>query len=265
MTGPEPQVRSCAKPIVLTHSPRAHHAVVCLHGYTGYPGELALPAKRLYAAGFDVYAPRYPGHGTNGKDFLSSNGSQWLAEAERQYREVAPLYKEVSLVGHSMGGAIAVIIAQQYSVRRMVLYAPALVIPALPVGAVRLLSLFVKRKKQSWSRDPRYTFFDERDADDDEFLGAEYWSWNYPRQLLELERLRKTAADLLPSMQTDTLVFTGGEDQTVPQEAGILVVNKGIGKNNWIHLPKATHLIPYDRDAASREEAMDRTVSWFTG
>jgi hypothetical protein len=30
----------------------------------------------------------------------------------------------------------------------------------------------------------------------------------------------------------------------IPQEVGPLVLSTGKGKNNWIHLPLASHLIP---------------------
>lgn len=258
------EVRKCARPIALMHTPRAAKAVVGLHGYTGYPGELALPAQELYAAGFDVFIPRYPGHGTSGKDFLTTRRSDWIGEAEQVYRETAEIYDEVAIMGHSMGGAIAVILAARYGVKKMVLYAPALLLPTLPRALITCMSFFMKRKAQPWKRDPRYSFFDDRDAEDDAYLGSEYWSWIYPRQLRELAAIRDEAVQVLPTMETDSLVFTGGEDETVPQEVGIMVVQKGKGDNNWIHLPKATHLIPYDYDNNSRIEAMERTVAWLT-
>lgn len=257
-------VRKCARPITLIHTPKADKAVVCLHGFTGYPGEMALPAKELFAAGFDVFVPRYPGHGTNAKDFMSTRRDDWIGEAERVYRQSAENYTEVSLVGHSMGGAIAVILAERYGTKKMVLYAPALVLPTLPRCLITFMGYFMKRKAQPWQSDPRYTFFDERDADDDAYLGAQYWSWIYPRQLRELALIKDEAVKALASLETDTLVCTGGEDVTVPQDAGILVVQEGKGNNNWLHLPKATHLIPYDFDNSSRIEAMERTVVWLS-
>lgn len=258
------QVRKCAQPIALIHTPKASKAVVGLHGFTGYPGELALPAQELYAAGFDVFVPRYPGHGTSGKDFITTKGADWIGEAERVYGETAQAYDEVALMGHSMGGAIAVILAARHGVEKMVLYAPALLLPTLPRALVSFFSYFVKRKAQPWQRDTRYKFFDERDEDDDAYLGAEYWSWIFPRQLRELAAIRDEAERVLPAMESKTLVFTGGEDETVPQEVGIMVVQKGQGDNNWIHLPKGTHLIPYDYDNNARKEAMERTVAWLT-
>lgn len=257
-------IRKCAMPITLVHEPKSDRAVVCLHGYAGYPGELALPAKRLFSQGFDVFVPRYPGHGTNGDDFIKTGREEWIGEAEKTLVTALSAYGNVSLVGHSMGGAIAVILAQRHAVEKMVLYAPALSIPALPFNLVSLLSIFIKRRKQPWQPDARYRFFDERDESDDAYLGKEYWSWLYPRQLRQLGCIQREAISALTETTADILVMTGEKDAVVDKSAGSMVVELGGGKNNWVHLPEATHLIPYDIDDKTREEAMQRTISWLS-
>ncbi|MDD3942805.1 MAG: alpha/beta fold hydrolase [Sphaerochaetaceae bacterium] len=259
----EVPIRRCANPISLVHVPKSTRAVLCIHGYTGYPGELALPAKRLHEAGFDVFVPRLPGHGTNGEDFLRSTRESWLSCARNSYEDLAKRYDRVSLVGHSMGGAIAAILSATYDAGPCVLYAPALSIPALKPLALHVFGLFAKRKKVAWKSDPRYRFFDERDADDDAFLGSEYWSWLYIPQLKALLSIVKEAASSIGRTHNDILVITGGLDVTVGSDVGPMVVEQGKGKNNWIHLPDATHLIPYDIDDRSREDAMERTVAWM--
>lgn len=261
----EPPVRACARPITLIHQPKAGCAVLCIHGYAGYPGELALPARHLFEAGFDVVVPRLPGHGTSGVDFMRSRKDDWVGVAEETLIDLNGQYREVSLVGHSMGGAIAVLLASRHPVASVVLYAPALHIPALNHSLISLLSLFVRRKRVAWSADPRFTFFDERDADDDAYLGAEYWSWLYFTQLRDLSMISRKARKALSSISTDILVLTGELDTTVGTDVGPMVVELGGGRNNWVHLEKATHLIPYDIDEDTREEAMSRTVEWLCG
>ena len=76
--------------------------------------------------------------------------------------------------------------------------------------------------------------------------------------------LTPEAEQALAETTADILVLTGEYDTTVSQDVGILVIEKGLGNNNWVHMPKATHLIPYDIDTAIREEAMERTVSWLS-
>ncbi len=258
------EIRKCAQPIELVGKPRSKKAVVALHGYTGYPGELALPAKELHKAGYDLFVPRYPGHGTSGKDFLSTRGADWIGEGERAVKEALENYAEVSLIGHSMGGAIAVILAERFSVERLVLYAPALMLPVIPRFLLQVMAPFVRRKKVKWSQDERYQFFDERDEGDDAYLGSQYWSYLYPRQVLELVKIMEASQEALKRVTSDILVITGGLDEAVPQDVGPLVVRQGAGKNQWLHLPQATHLIPYDYDEKSRLEAMSQTVAWLT-
>ena len=257
------KIRTCAQPITLVHEPPCTGAVVCLHGYSGYPGELALVASALYDARFDVFVPRYPGHGTSGDDFIRTGRNDWIAEAERTVRDVSERYAQVSLVGHSMGGAIAVLLASTYAIKRVVLYAPALLVQGLSLPLVTLMGLFHTKKRRPWQPDERYRFYDVRDPDDDAYLGSEYWSWYHPRQLRHLELLRRAACTALGKTSADILVITGGEDATVPKEVGNMVLELGGGRNRWIHLDKATHMIPYDIDDQSRDEAMTKSVEWL--
>jgi carboxylesterase len=259
-------VRKCAQPISLIHEPQSHYAVIGFHGFSGYPGELALIAKLLYESGYDVYVPRYPGHGTDGEDFSNTNSQMWVEEALRSYELINGKYKSISVIGHSMGGLIALKVASLYKVKSIVLYAPALLMKKkIPVNTLSFLSLFSKRKSIAWKSDPRFPFFDERDDDDDAFLGKEYWSFLYYKQLIELEKLRKEVLQLLDTIDSPTLVFTGGEDLTVDKRVGELVTQSMKGRENrWIHLKNATHLIPYDKDETSREFAMSESIIFLT-
>ncbi|WP_320127951.1 alpha/beta fold hydrolase [uncultured Sphaerochaeta sp.] len=258
-------VRKCARPWKMVHKTKAAKAVLCCHGYTGYPGELVRPGRDLYEVGFDVYAVRYPGHGTTGEDFLKSKAEDWIGTAYDAYSQLKDMYGQVYLVGHSMGGAIATILADAFDAKRLALLAPALVIPSLPVLQVRFLRHFVKRMKKEWKRDPLYSFYYEGDEDDDAFLGSEYWSFTFPSGVWELERVRRQAVACIEHLKADTLSVSGGLDNAIPQEASLLVVQKPLGKNKHLHIPTATHLLPYDKDKAAQDEAMKAVVDWLVG
>ena len=47
-------------------------------------------------------------------------------------------------------------------------------------------SALFHKKKIGWQADKRYKFFDERDEDDDQYLGSEYWSILHTKQLYNL-------------------------------------------------------------------------------
>jgi alpha-beta hydrolase superfamily lysophospholipase len=88
--------------------PGAKEAVLLLHGFTGQPWELSDVGKLLAGSGFAVYAPRYPGHGTRRVDFLATRAEDWARRAIDAYLELRADYRTVHVLGHSMGGLIAI-------------------------------------------------------------------------------------------------------------------------------------------------------------
>jgi len=50
----------------------------------------------------------------------------------------------------------------------------------------------------------------------------------------------------------------------VDPSASLLVTSKPLGSNNHLHLPKAGHYLPYDKDKEAQDEAMAATVAWLT-
>lgn len=257
-------IRRCATPIQLLHTQKPRKAILAIHGYAGYPGEMALPARLLYEQGFDVFAIRLPGHGTFGKDFNTTRKEDWLGAAEKELLRLQELYEEVSLVGHSMGGTISIILCAKYQIATSVLYAPALTIPKLNHTLISCLAFFNVKLPSGWKADSRYQFFDERDSDDDAFLGKEYWSILYMKQLRQLSLLMKEANRVVGDTTTNFLVLTGKEDATISPLDGKKIVELGKGNNNWIHYEKGTHLIQYDIDDKTRNDAMTATVEWLS-
>lgn len=256
-------VRKCARAWKMVHQARPKKAVLLVHGFSGYPGELIRPGTDLYEAGFDCFAPRLPGHGTSGDDFLASKAPDWIGTIYDAYVNLSKSYEKIYLVGHSMGGAIATIISDAFDAERLALLAPALLVPAIPVCKLRLFRHFVKRQKVTWKSDPEYQFYYEGDENDDVFLGSEYWSFTFPPAVWELEKIRRQAVACLEHLVADTLIISGGLDKTVPQAASRLVIEKGHGKNKHLHIPAASHFMPYDKDLPAQDKAMESVVSWL--
>ncbi len=92
--------------------------VACLvvHGFTGSPYEMKPFADTLSAGGVYVEAPLLPGHGTSVEDMSRTSFSDWTAGAEAAYLSLAPRHRRVFLLGFSMGGLIAMMIAARHRV-----------------------------------------------------------------------------------------------------------------------------------------------------
>lgn len=87
--------------------------VVLCHGFTGSPSSLRPWAEHLAAEGFTVRVPRLPGHGTRWQDANATRWPDWYGELERTFDELAARCETVFCCGLSMGGALALRLAQR--------------------------------------------------------------------------------------------------------------------------------------------------------
>lgn len=90
--------------------------VGCLlvHGFMGTPFEMEPLAGPLAAAGCVVRNIRLPGHGVAFEDLRRTMFADWVASAEDQYRALEREADAVVPIGFSMGGTIALHLAQVF-------------------------------------------------------------------------------------------------------------------------------------------------------
>ncbi len=93
----------------------SEEAVLCIHGFPATPHSFAYTAEKLHAEGYDVYVPLLPGFGTSIDEFIETNFVQWYQWLSEYYKEICSQYKRVSIVGCSMGGALALKLAEEFS------------------------------------------------------------------------------------------------------------------------------------------------------
>jgi carboxylesterase len=99
--------------------PREHDGrrvgVLVLHGFTGSPASVRPWAAHLHEAGFAVSVPRLPGHGTRWQDLNRTTYADWYSEAETAFEKLTSECDEVVVAGLSMGGCLALDIAERRS------------------------------------------------------------------------------------------------------------------------------------------------------
>lgn len=259
----EDPIRLAATPWKMVHEEQSDIAILCCHGYTGYPGELCYVGLELYNAGFDVFTPRYMGHGGSRRDFLNTNSEDWLTIARESAKYLLEKYKKLYVVGHSMGGAISIIIAKEFNVDKLVSIAPATDI----IGFNKLLiygtNPFIEKLEKPWKSDSAFFGICERNVEDDEYLGHELWKYHFPKQLIELDKIRKLSLKCIKDLRADTLCLIGEDDTLIKLNAAKRLKNKPLGNNDGIIIKNAGHLLPYSKNVEAREECLKRTVEWF--
>ncbi len=245
----------------MVHETKPEKAVLLIHGYAGYPGELVRPARELYADGFDVFVPRLPGCGTSGNDFQRVRRLDWLKTAENALLDLKRKYSSVSVLGHSMGAAIAVMVASKISADKVVLAAPAVAWPGMKppkkLSVIYLFSLFKKRIPTPWHHQSEFVMYYENAPADDDYLGGEYWSWVYMRQLYELYKLMEEAGKVVGNLSMPLLTISAGKDQIVGSLSSDYIMSVAKGEKKHLHLPQCTHFFFYDPDKKGEEQAVE--------
>ena len=101
--------------------------VLFCHGFTGSPWSMLEWAKVTAAAGYRVSLPRLPGHGTSWQEMNTSGWRDWYACVDREFRELRDGCRQVFVTGLSMGGALALRLAEKHAddVAGLVLVNPA--------------------------------------------------------------------------------------------------------------------------------------------
>jgi carboxylesterase len=88
--------------------------VVLSHGFTGTPQSMRPWGEHLAAQGFAVRGPRLPGHGTHWRDMQATRWPDWYGELARAVDELAGRCRSVFVFGLSMGGTLALRLAEEY-------------------------------------------------------------------------------------------------------------------------------------------------------
>jgi carboxylesterase len=96
-----------------------------LHGFTSSPAvfRFLVPLLKNYDA---IISPVLPGHTGNLDDFQKVTVRDWLYAVEISYEKLQKEYKEVDVLGLSLGGLLACHLGQHYPIHHLYLLAPAL-------------------------------------------------------------------------------------------------------------------------------------------
>lgn len=124
-------VEEHAVPVVPGAEPFSHDGedvgVLLCHGFTGSPQSLRGWAEALAKQGYTVRLPLLPGHGTSWQEMNRTGWADWYGEVEAALLELSGQCRTVVVAGLSMGGALALRLAEQHGtkVAGLVLVNPA--------------------------------------------------------------------------------------------------------------------------------------------
>lgn len=86
--------------------------VLVIHGFGGSPVSVDPWAKAFHGEGFTVSVPRLPGHGSSWVELNKTSYHDWLTEVDVALTKLLEICDRVFVAGFSMGGALALRLAQ---------------------------------------------------------------------------------------------------------------------------------------------------------
>lgn len=235
-----------AEPYLLTGG---EHGVLLIHGFTGSPSEMRLMGEFLNAQGYTALAPRLCGHGSTPEDMAETGWKQWYSDAENGFHILSGICREISVVGLSMGGLLAIKLAFEYPVKRLALMSTPIYIadkrlPMLPV--YRLFRSYAdKRRRKLTGVDPSYSVCYDRTP---------------LKSVASLLELIRHVTALIPQVRTPVLIVQSHNDRTVrPKSAQYIYDLIGSQDKELLWLGRSGHIVTLD----SERDDVFHTVAEF--
>ncbi len=106
--------------------PGGSTAVLMIHGFTATPAQMRRLGGYLGEQGYTVRGMLLPGHGATVEDMLQSGWQQWLSAARTEALRLMQGHQKLVVLGLSMGGLLALLLAEELPVDGVVSLAAAI-------------------------------------------------------------------------------------------------------------------------------------------
>lgn len=212
-------------------------ALLLLHGFSSSPAVFRQLLPELIAPYDAVVCPVLPGHGLSLDAFAHAKGNDWLETASISFQALSDQYQQVDVMGLSLGGLLACLLAERFEIHHLYLLAPALSLN-LNVLLTLTLAKFMRALGFQYIRNKAGNLCSQ------EFTEISY------RQLpvdtiIEILTLIKSYQFTIPKCPTD--LFLGKHDEVV-NSAKVATLFEG-SSNTTIHwLENSAHVLPLDTD-----------------
>lgn len=189
--------------------------VLLIHGFTGTPAQMLPLGRALNAEGYTALGVLLPGHGTSIEDMEKKKWSDWLHASRDAFNTLAGKCDDIFVLGLSMGGILALILAEELPVRACVSISSPLRLKSRSAYFARAAGPFLRYR--SWPKDPETANAGK---------GSEFYvgySATPIRKIPDLLRLVRIAERGLPNIKCPLLIVQPRKDATVRLDSPYLI------------------------------------------
>lgn len=232
--------------------PNRSHGILLIHGFTSTPATLFYLREKFVSLGYTVSSPLLAGHGKKPEDLIYTSWQDWLSEVEKAYAKLAQHCTKIDVIGHSLGGVLALQLAAALSKQtHSALQSLFLINPAVfPIPLLDLLGrtgvLFLLN-----SLHIQWLPFCRINANIKKANAREIVYSRIPvHAYLELYRCMLSTQTLLGQLKVPVTIFQSHKDAVVPVKRTQEILNRlGSKQKEIIWYKNSYHVIPIDEDA----------------
>ncbi len=227
--------------------------VLLIHGLNGALSDMAEIEEMLRKDHFATHNLLLPGHGTRVRDMLSLGWPEWAAAVREQFRVMQQNYGRVFLVGHSLGGALALHTAAHEDVAGVVsMCAPLHMYSWMRplIRAARYLAPIVPTIRE-----------DMRDREARRLYTRDVYHWTAMRPVESMLSYLPILRQELPQVTAPVLIMVARHDHVVPARDGKEIYHLiGSREKHLVTFHHSYHVIMRDHD---REEVLAKTEAFI--
>jgi carboxylesterase len=217
--------------------------VLLIHGLNGSLRDMDEVEKTLQRHGLVTRNMLLPGHGSQVQEMLLHGWPEWAAAVQEEYRALRQRCRRIFVVGHSLGGALALHTAAQQEVAGVVSMCAPLQMYAwlkpLVCAAKYVLPLVPTLRE------------DVRDTRARQRYTRDVYRWTAMRPVESLIRYLPVLRQELPTITAPALIMVATRDHVVPARDGREIYRLiGSREKYLVTFHHSYHVIMKDHDRA---------------
>jgi carboxylesterase len=199
---------------------------LCLHGFMASPAEIGWLSQHLAGQGKTVFAPRLAGHGTHYREMSRVAWQDWFTSALDGYHILRQQCKQVFVVGLSMGGMLALLLAASVPVDGLAVLAAPVMFRSRRMRLARYVRYLIPFSRQPDRSNLPQLIRDEQSRRGEPMRGrVRYDDWS-TRAVSELYTLGQVVRRQLSQVTAPLLLVYSEADPTVATENAAIIARE---------------------------------------